>query len=193
MLTRSSWMIGLSATTLCLTSVGIAKAQNVNRGQQLERQILNGVGNMLTNPQPNYGNPNYPTQGPRAGYGNPGYQPQPGPGYYQQPQQGYYQQQPQQGYYQQPQQGYYQQQPQQGYYQQQPQQGYYQQQPQQGYQPPPQQGYQQPASGRAVAQRYQIPAEYAGTAPGYVITYGGRNYLTGSDGTMTLYSSPVAR
>ena len=41
----------------------------------------------------------------------------------------------------------------------------------------------QPASG----QRYQVPAEYAGTAAGYIINYGGANYLTAGDGTMTPY------
>jgi|GEM_PF-6148446 len=40
--------------------------------------------------------------------------------------------------------------------------------------------------------RYQVPAEYVGTAPGYVINYGGANYITNTDGTMSPYSGPVA-
>ena len=71
---------------------------------------------------------------------------------------------------------------------QQPQQGYYQT-PGQGYYQTPQQGYyrqpQQPATGPAPGQRYQIPAQFAGTAPGSVIAYGGADYVVGNDGTMT--------
>jgi hypothetical protein len=66
------------------------------------------------------------------------------------------------------------------YVQQQPQYQYVQQQPQYQY-------------AQNVVQRYQIAAEYAGTPAGYVISYGGINYLSGSDGTMTVYTGPVAR
>lgn len=34
-------------------------------------------------------------------------------------------------------------------------------------------------------QRYRVPTELSGTVPGTVITYGGRRYTMGSDGTMT--------
>jgi hypothetical protein len=172
MLTQSSWMIGLSATLLSLTFVGAARAQNVNRGRGLERQMMNDVGTLINGTQPNYPNPNYPaptqpyynpSQGPQAGYAMPGYQPQAGPTYY--PQGGSVYQQPQPGYYQRPQPGYYQR----------PQPGYYQR-------------PQQPASGPALAQRYQLPAQFAGTAPGSVVSYGGANYIVGNDGTMTAYS-----
>jgi hypothetical protein len=167
MFTRSSWMIGLSATLLSLTFVGGAGAQNVNSGQRLERQMMNNVGNLINGTQPNYPNPNYPaptqpyynpSQIPQAGYAMPGYQPQAGPSYY--PLGGSAYQRPQPGYYQRPQPGYYQQ-------------------------------PQQPASGPAWAQRYQLPAQYAGTAPGSVVSYGGANYIVGNDGTMTAYSGPA--
>jgi hypothetical protein len=183
MFTRSSWMIGLSATLLSLTFVGGAGAQDVNRGRRLERQMMNNVGNLINGTQPNYPNPNYPaptqpyynpSQIPQAGYAMPGYQPQAGPSYY--PQGGSVYQQPQQAYYQRPQ-PYYYQQPQQAYYQRP--QPYYYQQPQ------------QPVSGPALAQRYQLPAQFAGTAPGSVVSYGGANYIVGNDGTMTAYSGPA--
>jgi len=160
MLTRSSWTIGLSATLLSLTFVGGARAQNVNRGRGLERQMMNDVGTLINGTRPNYPNPNYPaptqpyynpSQGPQGGYAMPGYQPQAGPAYY--PQGGPVYQQPQPGYN------------------------------QRYYQRP-----QQPASGPAVAQRYQLPAQFAGTAPGSVVSYGGANYIVGNDGTMTAYS-----
>jgi hypothetical protein len=35
--------------------------------------------------------------------------------------------------------------------------------------------------------RYQIPAQYAGTPSGYTIPWGGANYLTNDDGTMSPY------
>ena len=162
MRTRSAWMLILSATLLPLTFVGPAHAQRRgNVGQQIERQLLNNLGNTVTG-QPNnpYQNQPYtPYQGQQGGYGQPGYQPQVGPDYYQQGGRGY--QQPQQGYYP----------------QQQPQQGYYpQQQPQQRYYP-----QQQPAA----AQRYQLPTQYAGTAPGSTVAYGGANYVVNADGTMS--------
>jgi len=157
-------MIGLSATLLSLTFVGGAGAQDVNRGRRLERQMMNNVGNLINGTQPNYPNPNYPaptqpyynpSQIPQAGYAMPGYQPQAGPSYY--PQGGSAYQRSQPGYYQRPQPGYY-------------------------------QRPQQPASGPALAQRYQLPAQFAGTAPGSVVSYGGANYIVGNDGTMTAYS-----
>jgi hypothetical protein len=111
----------------------------------------------------------------QGGYTQPGYQgggyTQPGyhGGYYTQP--GY-----QGGYYTQP-----------GY-----QQGYYQK-PVYSQSTSYQRGYnQQTFSGPIAGQRYQIPAQYAGTPPGYVITYGGYRYLTGNDGTMTSYAGPVS-
>jgi len=149
-------MLGLSATLLPLTIVGPAHAQQrANVGQQVERQILNNLGNSITG-QPNYSYQNQaynPYQYQQGGYGQPGYQPQWGPRYYQR---GY--QQPVQGYYPQQRQAY--------YPQQQPQRGYYPQQP-------------------AAAQRYQLPAQYAGTAPGTTIAYGGASYVVNPDGTMS--------
>jgi hypothetical protein len=38
-------------------------------------------------------------------------------------------------------------------------------------------------------QRYQIPAELANSAPGFVITYGPYKYLANNDGTMTAFSN----
>lgn len=171
MTTRYAWMLGLSATLLPLAFVGDAYAQRAgNVGQQIERQFLNNLGNAVTG-QPYQNSPYTPYQGPQVGYGQPGYQPQWGPGYYpQQPLQGYYPQQsfyPQRGYYTQP-----------GYYPQQPQQGYY------APQPP-----QQPAS----AQRYQLPAQFAGTAQGTIISYGGVNYVVNADGTMSPTTAAPAR
>ncbi len=167
---RTIGMSGLATTLLGLTFVAPAHAQRANNvGQQIERQLLNNVSSSITG-QPSYGYPNQPNNaypGMQGGYAQPGY-PQRGPGYYPQGAAGY--QQPQQGYYpqQQPQQGYYpQQQPQQNYYAQQP--------PQRGYYP------QQPAT----APRYQLPAQYAGAAPGSPVSYGGANYVVNADGTMS--------
>jgi hypothetical protein len=94
MRTRSAWVLSLSATLLPLTFVGLAHAQQRgNVGQQIERQLLNNLGNTVTG-QPNnpYQNQPYnPYQGQPGGYGQPGYQPQGGPGYYQQGGRGYQQ------------------------------------------------------------------------------------------------------
>ncbi|WP_406698103.1 hypothetical protein V5E97_04515 [Singulisphaera sp. Ch08] len=43
------------------------------------------------------------------------------------------------------------------------------------------------SSGPTPGQRYQIPAQYAGTAPGTKISYGGNHYLSNNDGTMTAF------
>jgi len=85
-------------------------------------------------------------------------------------------------------QGYYQPQPTGAYYQPQPTGAYYQPQPTGAYYQP-----QQQVTGPIAGQAYQVPAEYANTAPGYVITYGGANYLVGDGGTMTPYSGPVSQ
>jgi hypothetical protein len=45
--------------------------------------------------------------------------------------------------------------------------------------------------GPIPGQSYQVPAEYAGYAPGSVINYGGYSYILGGDGTMTYYQQPV--
>ena len=178
MRTRFARILGLSATLLPPTFVGPAHAQQRgNVGQQIERQLLNNLGNaVMGQPNPPAPNPPYgPYQGQQGGYGQPGYQPQGGPGYYQPGGLGY--QQPQPGYYPQPQPGYYPQQPQQGYYpQQQPQQGYY---PQQQ----PQQGYYAAAAGRgpALSPADAVRRHRAGTA----ISYGGANYVVNADGTMS--------
>ncbi len=42
-------------------------------------------------------------------------------------------------------------------------------------------------------QRYQIPAELAGTAAGTIVTYGNAKYLIGNDGTMTALSDQTAQ
>lgn len=181
MRTQPLFTFGLSATLLSMTFVGPAHAQRGNNvGQQIERQLLNNVGNQLTG-QPNYsyGNQPYnPYLGGQGGYGQPGYYPRQGAPFYQQPyRQGYV---PQQGY---GPQGYG---PQQGYGQQQgygPQ-GYV---PQQGYYAP--QPTQQPVT---TAQRYQIPAQYAGAAPGSSVSYGGANYVINTDNTMSPYTGPAA-
>jgi hypothetical protein len=39
--------------------------------------------------------------------------------------------------------------------------------------------------------KYQIPAQWAGTAPGYVINYAGYNYIVNNDNTMTYYEGQV--
>ncbi len=180
MLTRSRFIVGITAGLLSLTFVASATAQGVNLGRRLQRQLTNGVGNMVPGSQSMYQNPYYgagqpyysPYQGQYAGYGMPGYQPQTGTMSYQQ---SYPSLRGGQAYYQQPGPGYYQQ----G--------GAVQTQPRYDRQL-------QPTSYTAPAvQRYQIPAQYSGTPAGYVINYGGRNYLSGSDGTMTPYSGPVAR
>ena len=169
MRTRSARMISLSATLLPLMFMGPAHAQQRgNAGQQFERRLLNNLENAVTG-QPNnpYQNQPYTTYpGQQGGYAQPGYQPQGGTGYYQQGGRGY--QQPQQGYYPQQQPAYYpQQQPQPGTYpQQQPQSGYYPQQP-------------------AASPRYQLPAQYAGTATGTAVFYGGQNYVINADRTMS--------
>ncbi len=181
MLTRSRFAIGFSGTLLALTFVASASAQNVNLGAQLQRQLYNNVGGMIPGSQPMYqqspyygaGQPYYnPYPGQIAGYGSPGYQ-QAGvrynrPGFpYMGGGQSYYYQQPGAGYI------------------------------QQGRtiqaRPRYDQQLQQTSYAAPAAQRYQIPAQYTGTPAGYVINYGGRNYLSGSDGTMTPYNGPVAR
>jgi len=160
-------MFGLTAALLSLTFVSPAHAQRGNNvGQQMERQLMNNLGSSISG-QPNYPYPNQSYnayQGIQGGYGQSGYPMQRGPGYFPQGTQGY--QQPyRSGSY--TQQSYYPQQPQTGYYpQQQPQQGYYPQQP-------------------ATTQRYQLPAQFAGTAPGSSISYGGVNYVVNVDGTMS--------
>jgi hypothetical protein len=181
MLTRSRCVFGVSAALLSLSFVASAAAQNTNLGGQLQRQLINNVGNMLPGSQPMYpyqtpnygaGQPYYsPYQGQPAGYG---YQPQAGMMYNRQglPYMG-----GGQTIYQQPGSNSY----------------------------PYQQGrlirtrprydrQLQPTSYTTpTIQRYQIPAQYSGTPAGYVINYGGRNYLSGSDGTMTPYNGPIAR
>lgn len=54
-------------------------------------------------------------------------------------------------------------------------------------------GSTQPSPAQTPGQRFQIPAQYSGTAPGHVINYGGTNYLTNQDGTMSPYYGAVAR
>lgn len=39
-----------------------------------------------------------------------------------------------------------------------------------------------------VVQRYLIPSGYVGVSPGYVINYGGVNYISNADGTMSPYA-----
>lgn len=47
----------------------------------------------------------------------------------------------------------------------------------------------QPSSnGPTPGQRYQIPAQYAGTTPGSQVTYGGNRYIANNDGTMTAFT-----
>lgn len=177
MRTRSLWALGISATLLSLSATGVANAQGGGSlGRQIERDVRNSVGNMITGSQPNtYRSPYYgpnnnapyygPNQGQVPGYGWPGNSyPGTRPGYYQQPT--YYNN----NRYQQPS----------PYVRTQPTYD-----PQ--YQPTT---YVAPSTP---VQRYQIPAEYTGTPAGYAITYGGRTYLTNSDGTMSPYSGPVAR
>jgi len=173
--------LSLSIICLSLSFVGHAHAQQKGDvGRQIERQLLNNLSNAIT-PQPNAPYQNQPLNPYQAQQGyapQPRYQPQAAPGYY-----------PQGGGYQQPQPGYYsQQQPQENpYLQRQPQQGYYPQQPQQGYYPQRQPQY------PAAARRYQLPAHYAGTAPGMIIPYGAANYVVNTDGTMSPYGGSVVR
>ncbi|SIO39807.1 hypothetical protein SAMN05444166_4368 [Singulisphaera sp. GP187] len=44
------------------------------------------------------------------------------------------------------------------------------------------------AGGPTPGQRYQIPAQYAGTAPGTQVNYGGNRYIANNDGTMTAFT-----
>jgi len=173
-MTKRSQLVltGLSAALPSLILVSSAAAQGMNPGQQLQRQLSYGVGNLMPGSQPVYQSPYYgagqpyysPYQPQTAGYGWQGYAPQTGAmsnrggipflrgrrTYNQQP--GATTTQPR----------------------------YDQRLQQTGYATP-------------TAQRYQIPAQYTGTPAGYVINYGGRNYLSGSDGTMTPYNGPIAQ
>lgn len=165
MRTRSLLALGVSATLLSLSAGDVARAQSGgNLGRQIETQLRNNVGNMITGSQPNsyqnqYYGRNQPYYGPNSGYGWPGSPYQGGaPGYYQQPRYNSYQPSP-----------------------------FVRTQPSYDRQ------LQETTYIASPTQRYQVPAQYAGTPAGYVITYGGRTYLTGSDGTMTPYSGPVAR
>ncbi|MCA1684418.1 MAG: hypothetical protein LC745_00225, partial [Planctomycetia bacterium] len=86
MRTRSARMLSLSMSLLPLTFAEPAHAQSRgNVGQQIERQLLNNLGNTVTG-QPNnpYQNPSYNPyqQGQPGGYGTPGYPTQMGPGYF---------------------------------------------------------------------------------------------------------------
>lgn len=171
MLTRSRYVFGFSAILSSLAFVASASAQNANLGQRLESQLMNGVSNMVPGAQPMYQSPYYgagqpyysPYAGQTMGYGSPMFQPQAGVRY------GRRGLPFLRG-------------------------GRYANQQAGALQARPRYDQQlQPTSYTAPSgQRYQIPDQYAGTQPGYVITYGGRNYLSGSDGTMTLYNGPVA-
>ena len=150
MRTRSAVVLGLSATLLPLTFVGPARAQSrANVGRQMEGQVLSNVGNAVA--------------GQPAGVvpGQPGavYPGQPGAVYPGQPA------------------------------------GY-------GLPATPRQAVQgmerqainsvtgqpayMPQAGSAV--RYQLPPQYAASAPGTTVNYGGANYVINADRTM----SPVA-
>ncbi len=98
MRTRSLWALGISATLLSLSATGVANAQGGGSlGRQIERDVRNSVGNMITGSQPNtsqypYYGPNNnasllrPESGPSPRYGWPGNSyPGTRPGYYQQP------------------------------------------------------------------------------------------------------------
>ena len=87
MTTRSHrTLFGLATALLSLTFVSSAAAQGMNLGQQLQRQLTYGVGNMIPGSQPAYQSPYYgagqtyysPYQTQPAGYGWPSYQPQAG-------------------------------------------------------------------------------------------------------------------
>jgi hypothetical protein len=186
MLTRSRYVFGFSAILSTMMFVASASAQNANLGQRIEGQIMNGVGNMMPGTQPMYQPPYYgagqPYYSPYSGqamnygYGSPAYQPQSGVRYnrrglpFLRGGRNAYQQagavQSGQNAYQQA--------------------GTVQTRPRYDQQLQPT-SYTGPA-----VQRYQIPSQYTGTPAGYVINYGGRNYLSGSDGTMTPYNGPVA-
>lgn len=170
MLTRSRCLVGLTAALLSLTFSGVAEAQSGRIGRRLQRQLMNQGSYYMTG-QPYYS----PYQGGYAGYGSPGYGPQAG---MMNNRQGPPFMGNRQGYspYQQPGTNMY----------------------QQGWSNTPgtprHDSQLQPTSYNApAAQRYQIPSNYAGTPAGRVISYGGRNYLSGSDGTMTIYTGPVAQ
>ncbi len=182
MRTRSRTIVGFAAILSSLAFVASASAQNANLGRRIENQILNSV--MTPGTQPMYygaGQPyyspyagqtmGYPYTGQTMGYGAPMYQSQVGTQYYRRGlpffrRGGNVYQQPG---------------------------GVYNQQAVTTQTQPVYDQQLQPTSYSApTGQRYQIPAQYAGTPAGYVINYGGRNYLSGSDGTMTLYNGPVA-
>lgn len=59
---------------------------------------------------------------------------------------------------------------------------------QNGYQPT--QGYAQPGYAQG-AQRYQLPAQFGGSAPGSQVNYGGANYVVNQDGTMSPAAPPI--
>jgi hypothetical protein len=173
-------LFGLAAALLSLTLVSSASAQGMNLGQQLQRQLTYGVANMIPGSQPAYQSPYYgagqpyysPYQAQPMGYGWPTYQPQTGVTANRRGlpfRRGG------------------------GTYYQQPGSSYYQPGATTTAQPRYDQQLQQTSYTAPAVQRYQIPAQYAGTPAGYVITYGGRNYLSGSDGTMTPYNGPVAQ
>jgi len=50
----------------------------------------------------------------------------------------------------------------------------------------------EPAPGATVEQVYQVPQGYEGTPAGYVVSYGGVNYITVGNATMRPYDGPVA-
>lgn len=189
MLTRSRTIVGFSAILSSLAFVASASAQNANLGRRIENQILNSV--MSPGTQPMYYGAGQPYYSPYAGqtmgypyagqtmgyagqtmgYGAPMYQPQAGTQYNQRGLpfirrgRNAYQQAG----------------------------GVYNQQAATIQTQPSYDQQLQPTSYSApTGQRYQIPAQYAGTPAGYVINYGGRSYLSGSDGTMTPYNGPVA-
>ncbi|WP_435008791.1 hypothetical protein P12x_000049 [Tundrisphaera lichenicola] len=69
------------------------------------------------------------------------------------------------------------------------------QQPGMGYNQPGPWGYRQPQSnsyGRQAAQRYRLPNQYNGAAPGSTVSYGGANYVVNADRTMSPASLPQA-
>jgi hypothetical protein len=166
MRTRSARVVGLSAGLLALMFVGPARAQRpANLGRQMEGQILNNVGNAVTG-QPGAAYPGQPGVYP----GQPGVYPgQPGAVYPGQPgaivpgQPGGY-----------------------------------------GVPATPRQALQgmerqaissvtstvtgQPGYGPGQAGsgvRYQLPAQFAASAPGTTVNYGGVNYVVNADRTMS--------
>lgn len=174
MLARPRYIFGLSAILSTMIFIAPASAQNANLGQRIGGQIMNGVSNMMPGTQPMYQTPYYGAGQPyygaysgqarNYGYGSP---------IYQQPQSGVRYNRRGLPFFRGGRNAY-------------QQAGAVQSQPRYDQQL-------QPTSYTApTAQRYQIPAQYAGTPAGYVINYGGRNYLSGSDGTMTPYNGPVA-